>query len=251
MFFDGDFSNLEIIEFHNKKIYIVDRHNFVLPIWWRLINNTPLLVSFDYHTDTIKPLSNYGFIESRKFVKHHSSNEHIKKANEIIKNEIKNIEINSKNSIIDISRKLNNDEHIRMAKKLDIIKDFYIVSIEENLKQCDGNFYRLDCLPTCNKMPHDDECFQKIKNNVLEDEYILNTGFSFNTLEQTFILDIDCDYFTCLESLQPNQFKVFKNLVINSEFITIAREPEYCFFDQNKIEKSLVSFIKSILDECK
>jgi hypothetical protein len=91
------------------------------------------------------------------------------------------------------------------------------------------------CLPWCERMPHNDECQKVLYDSVLEDAFLEEKIREGNEMavfaniqdieKQSYILDIDLDYFHTRKAVKPNAIEVFSRLVRNASAITIALEP--------------------------
>ncbi|MDA3813755.1 MAG: UPF0489 family protein [Candidatus Cloacimonetes bacterium] len=117
------------------------------------------------------------------------------------------------------------------------------------------------CLPWCKRQPHNDECIPELYNNVLEDDF-LNAKISeanemaksmgvTNIIDQSYILDIDLDYFHTKRSVKPEKIETFLGLIRHAEAITIALEPG-CVKDlqlagENLTSEYLLEKIKSCI----
>lgn len=84
--------------------------------------------------------------------------------------------------------------------------------------------------------PHDNSCIKPHYDQATESIYLedklstinkMNPGLvKNNQLTVEYILDIDLDYFHTLQSIQPEKYDIFYNLIRNAKIITIATEPD-------------------------
>lgn len=112
---------IEQFEHLGKFIYIVEKHNEVLPFWSRFKNIKPYLISFDYHTDVHCAFqSRINGIGSK--YKPESQGEFLQIQEELL------LELEESN-FNNISE-LKNDEHIDAALKLGYIEKALIYSYE-------------------------------------------------------------------------------------------------------------------------
>lgn len=243
---EGEFSNLTICEVSGKKIFIVDSHQFVLPIWaFETARKTwPLnLVSFDYHTDTHECFNQYigdTVAENVKMVR---------------EERLARINMDDLKSLIEAAQDLAWDEHIVTAIKLGIINKVNIIHRSNpGWNKPEIFYFRNDVCNSCLKYNEcEKNCPEEIMNyyyGCLEDVYLENTGFSIP--QYPFILDFDLDYFPKRSSLLPKGKILIKKLIRNAEIITIAREKD-CF-DYNKKEnfevEEAITMILELISRC-
>lgn len=234
MFKENQFSSLKILEIENKKIYVVDRHQYTLPIWAynSLLNNKSyILVSIDYHPDTNPPFwqeSHYKAILKDD----EKANE---LTNEIIKKRLIGIDRNNINEIIKLPNNLNNDEHINTAMELDYLNDYHMINCMDKHEYKTGKHYLL----------------KKEYFSSLEDEMFKSIGF--NIPKREFILDIDLDFFLKKDSFEIKNDSIIKKLVKDSKIITIARSKKYFEylkkenFELDECETLTINMIRKII----
>ncbi|MDR0920249.1 MAG: UPF0489 family protein, partial [Oscillospiraceae bacterium] len=102
----------------NKKICIFEQHHYALLPWSEVKkqnkNEEIILISLDHHTDTHTPFLYYAYY------------------NKVTPEKLlKEIDINSSQSIMNAINKLKNDEHIHTAIDSDIIKKALIIAHEK------------------------------------------------------------------------------------------------------------------------
>lgn len=204
----GDFSNLKIINIKGKKIYVVDQHQYTLPLWaYETIirNESYELVSIDYHPDTNPPFWQEAHYEA--IIKDDEKADELTKG--IIQRKIKEINSIQLEEIIKIPKHLNNDEHINTAMALGYLSDYHMINCMDAHKYNVGTHYLIG-----------EEFFSS-----LEDEMFKSIRFKIP--EDKFILDIDLDYFSIKGSFRIESDSIIKELIKRSEFITIARSKKY------------------------
>lgn len=211
MFVEKEFSNLRILNIASKDIYIVDRHQYVLPIWAKksLEDNLSYeLVSIDYHPDTNPPFWQKSYLKAVN----ENRQEDNKYIDDISQSMVAKIERGDINAIINCSDNLNNDEHINTAIKLKFINDYHMINCMDNHKYDLGKHYLINS-----------EHFSSISDTMFE-------SLNFQVPKEKFILDIDLDYFLEISSFElnsSNNKEIFRKLVLDSSFITIARSIKY------------------------
>jgi len=205
---DGDFSNLKILNIEDKKVYVVDQHQYMLPLWaYESIigDENYVLVSIDYHPDTNPP-----FWQKSHYKAIMKDDERVEALTEIfIKERLKSIDSKNLQKIIELPKDLNNDEHINTALALGYLNDYHMINCMDAHEYDKGTHYLIG-----------EEYFSS-----LEDEMFESIGFKIP--EDKFILDIDLDYFLTKESFGINSDAYIKELIQKSEFITIARSKKY------------------------
>jgi len=208
MFSNADFSNLKIKTIKDKKVYIVDQHQYTLPIWAyeSLIKNMSFeLVSIDYHPDTNPPFWQEAYYEA--IIKDDEKVEELTK--KIIQRKIKEINPMEISEIINLPKHLSNDEHINTAIQLGYLSDYHMLNCMDEHIYDVGIHYLI----------------QKKHFSSLEDKMFENINFKFP--KNKFILDIDLDYFSKMSSFKIESNSIIKKLVKEAEFVTIARSRKY------------------------
>lgn len=252
----GMFSNLEIRSIQGKKIYLVDRHNYVFPIWASFIHNNGghprKLVTFDYHTDTRKAFCSYmSRVGKQRDI---YTSEELEKIRE---ERIRLINIDSIDSLISAADDLNNDEHIRLAYELGIISEYHVINCSATYCDENGYYYKNDlCYDTCPKrLGCKHECppeFNQYKVSRLENIYLEDVNF--NIPQGPIILDFDLDYFPCRSSFLPRNSSIISSIIKAADIITIAREENYfnsCKKQEFNVEEAqslLLDFISKSLE---
>lgn len=227
-FKDNDFSNLKIFLAKTKEVFLVDYHQYVLPIWayYSLINRHPYtLVTFDYHTDTRQAFNSYAHKKTKEIYKFRRTEDfRIKLLGSVDSTSIK--------KIISATNVLANDEFIRAAMEFGYIIRPQVITVEQTHNDYDIDYYITENF--FNLAP------QQIKPNPYEGNYKSLLAYRLNRLEDSyisdmkfvipkdsFVLDFDLDYFPTKESLQPKEKGIIQELIQKAQFITVAREKEY------------------------
>lgn len=219
-----------------KDIWYVDSHQEVLLPWSkyrRRVDEAPLLITFDYHTDLWEPFQ--------------SSTESGGLRDKLVEE----INFDDDSSVRKAVDNLGNDEHITTAIRGNIISKAYVVAR-------DGDKYKNKCsqYSRCNKEPQYKFCMEhqcdnqdifvpdwkQLNNNreceVITDDFLVkifdeikkrdNFNISKDFLKNTkYILDIDMDYFTCPDNFTNQNCDFFYSLIRNANIITIAIEENY------------------------
>ncbi len=226
---------------HIPDVYIFEEHQRAFPLWGTYANrdNKPLtLITFDSHTDTnlnrIKFIRNEGVYievsrnnpEWRKFKNSHN---------------IKRENFNSKDAFC-ITRKLRNDEQIKMAADCEYISKVIIFTRAED-EHCLKFNYELE---DRNRYKYD-FTYRYVNNNNKADLEVLNK------VKDDFILDIDLDFFIKPFDYNSELGVEMRKLIKTAKLITIATEPEcfnYCRIDNGFTnDMALNNLIKVILEE--
>jgi len=243
MFKENEFSKLRVLKVCDTDVYVVDRHQYVLPLWASKSlekSENYELVSIDYHPDTNPPFwqkayfkaVNENFGEDDKYIEEISA----RMASKIDREDLE--------SMPSVSDNLNNDEHINTAIKLEYINDYHMLNCMDNHLYETGKHYLIE-----------DKHFSSLKNSMFE-------SVGFEVPSKKFILDIDLDYFLEVASFSlddsesiVDELSLFKRLAKECEFITIARSIKYFNylrreeFEIEECEELMLDMIEKILKE--
>lgn len=185
-------------EINGKSIYIVENHHEVLEVWAEYRNNVekaPILFSLDHHTDTHSAFLHYCYDHDKDICRDEIANELIESIN-----------YRNQESIINVIKKLRNDEHIDTAIKADIINKAFLVTymesrdiplsfeeqgylsnfLERLIKQIkldeptrpftypDSQLFVIGnlCAVGCNRGPHNDDCKIPHYNQAIETVFL-------------------------------------------------------------------------------
>lgn len=249
--------NIEEKLINNKKIYIFESHHHALLPWAKLrqtLNEAPILLSLDHHTDTHHPFLDYCFDKIK--------DEYNKKQ---AKKYVDSIDYKKIQTVKDAIEKLRNDEHIKTALKSDILSKALIISYDNlsdnplskeekeridnfqaiwieqmmGVKSSKYNYSRPFNYPDSDiYIPAIDEKNRKLEliyDSAIESDFLREKFEIFNEMvpkivnknyeiNKKYILDIDLDYFHTIKSINPDDKNFFYDLIRNSEIITIAKE---------------------------
>ena len=197
-------------QFGDKKVVVVESHNYVLPVWAEYCSTLKKeyrLITLDYHMDTRPIFSQYAY---------QACNGDMAKVNEYtVQRKIYDNYIKHKydtNKIEELSEKyVYHDEHISVGYNLEYILDLYCIC-KEKQDFSDGykHYYVIG----------EDTDLNKFYNVAKQKEYIL---------------DIDLDFLN-----SENDFVKYRDIIINlikgTDIITIAREHSYFNFLRDNIE---------------
>ena len=182
-----------------RKTVIVEQHHEVLTAWAEFHRGsevTPAVLTLDFHTDTLSCLR-------RK--------------------------IQDPADAAEAVRVLHHDEHFDWALRHGIISQAVIIA----LAPCAMlpahpalEVRRSRLLPDMDVMLNEPEKFRPVAGMVLDDDFLgelLSDGFP----SMPYILDVDCDVFTCEKALHPRNGKIISRLAENAGLITISKENDW------------------------
>lgn len=249
-----------------KAVYIVEEHHHTL-IPWGIKRckaaQPPMLITFDYHADTRPAFLHYAFS---------ASGQDERKA-AMLRSEMGVAVAYDNNALLAAAvKKLSNDEHIDYAIQAGIIKNAFVFSFEGNStwsveekqywddESPQGVMRRTKAPPPLPPYTYEEPENMifvintggsgiKQANRVIESDFLqdnfdaaapMAASSGINDLpECPFILDIDLDYFTTKKSIQPDDAAFFYMLVRKSQFVSIAKEPDFVI--RHRIEDDLDS----------
>jgi len=254
---------------NNKEVYVYGSHNRVLEAW--VVGDRQNVFSLDYHTDTRQAFESYSYWRADSEVKAGSSTNHEFRKKELTDLKIRQY-LESQVTLAQVNDNLKHDEHLDFAVRTGLIKKAFILSTSRNEKSsnpcvhlaCGQEEYEDQpliefsplCIPGCTKMNHDRDCFTLRADCSIEDLFLNPAVRQAKRFDSSFfnnyILDIDCDYFNTEKSLYPDEIGTFQNLIRNSDFVTIALEPEcvkICRQDGSKLNSDIIlSRLLSIIE---
>ncbi|WP_195270674.1 hypothetical protein [Eubacterium sp. 1001713B170207_170306_E7] len=235
--------NLRIIPFREKKMYIVDNHQYALLIWAREVlqcNMPGVLVSIDYHPDTNPSFWLYAY---QKAIAIDPEREETLCSifQKKIMEEIDPLRLDTLAEKMPLMR---NDEQINTAMELGYLIDYHMINCMEKHCYTKGHHYRV---------PEE-------KFGILKDDMFQAAGFGLSSLcnqeKSILILDIDLDYFMKRENfvVSSNEMSVFKKLLKAAHLITCARSATYFehlkreHFTIEACENALITMLKNLME---
>jgi hypothetical protein len=185
---------------NNREVYIVDRHNEVLPAWVKAYHQhqTPLtLITFDHHTDLHRAFLRYPYANNSSVT---PAEDEMRKMSE---SRLSKVDICNESSINEAVHDLRHDEHIDCAIRLGIISHAYVLLSWQYQNSLDNDgatlFNYEPCFPGCMKDIHDENCNKNKADLVIDDSVLANRisiiEKSINIEDEHYILDIDLDVF--------------------------------------------------------
>ena len=261
---------METLTINHRNIYIVQSHNQVLEAWEK--DKGLNVFTLDYHTDTREAFHSYSYWRADSEIKSGKKYDHELRKEELTDQKI-NQYLENRITIDQINDNLKHDEHLDFAVRTDMIDRAFILaknsnstSSNPNVHIAEGNEiyrdqrlieYSPPCIPGCSETVHDEECrtlrADSSLENIFLDEALRKAEIYYPSFFDNYILDLDCDYFNTEKSLYPEEIGTFHKLVRESDFITIALEPECvkicrhdgCNMDSEMILARLIEIIKA------
>lgn len=187
---------------------VVDHHHEVLLPWSELrrkLAEAPTVWCLDYHTDTmpcfrnaLPPPENGAYLETA-------------------------------NVTAAISR-LRHDEHFDWALRAGVIKEAFIGIAGEDCKVTADEklqVFRDETFPPGEIILNHPEEFRPFAETVLESSFLQKLFPRLPAPGESYILDIDCDFFLCGKALQPQDDTIIRKLAANAALVTLSRESDW------------------------
>jgi len=225
-FKDGTFSNLKTYQLGQTEVYVTDRHQYVYPVWTAYSNDCDCaynLVSIDFHPDTNPP---FWQVITLKMTLDNREEDQVY-FEELTTKKLQGLDRYNLQAVIASVEDLNNDEHINTAMSLGVLKDYHMINCMDEHHYQTGKHYLL----------------KETHYGSLEDEMFKSV--EFKGIETPYILDIDLDYFMRSSDFDIEQDEMFRELVENADFITVARSVKY--FEYLKKEEFTIDACESYL----
>lgn len=236
IFDDNHFSHLRNEEIAGKKVYVTDRHQYVMPLWTAHSNMDAAsyeLVSIDFHPDTNPPFWQVLTLEAT-LANREEDEAYFQK---LLERKLSKIDRNDLDQIVDLIEELNNDEHINTAMALGVLRDYHMINCMDAHAYERGKHYLLT----------------EAHYGSLEDAMFESVDFKVPSTP--FILDIDLDYFMRRTDFIIKNDTIFEALVEGAEFITIARSVKYFeylkkeSFSIDECEDLLLDLLRTYLEK--
>ena len=220
---------------------IVDSHHKVLTAWAeyrKTLDSAPRLITLDHHTDTSPPF--------RNFIKNNFRPEEFNEKQTELLNQV---DFENKNTVFKAVEKLSNDEHIVTAIKADIVSSAFVVA--HNAANTDLRTYSEHKI-ACKNINNSDSVLEtEVLNEAFKSfEGVLTEACEPALFKNSYILDIDLDYFNTFKAVAPNDSSLFESVLKNAGLITIATEPEYvknCALDSGLTSEYLLEKLLSYI----
>jgi hypothetical protein len=206
-----------------KQGCVVDDHQYAILFWqqWFQKSGRPaVLVSIDFHPDTDPPFWLYSYQKALAKVPDIEDEKRLTEKQEDVQEKLLGgMDARDTASVTAQMSKMNNDEQIRTAMALGILKDYHMINCMAAHRYAQGTHY---LVPEAHYGDLSDAMFE-------------SCGFSLESLgsKEPLVLDIDLDYFPSpsFDTAGP----VFKTLVRRAAVISTARSRTY--FDYLKDQK--------------
>lgn len=222
--------NRKEYQFCNKKIVIIENHNFVLPTWAEYcakLEKEYRLITIDYHMDTRPIFSRYAC---------QVCNGDIVKVNDyIVQRELYDKYIKYKYDFLkieELARKyVYHDEHIMVGYNMGYLSDFYCICKDR------------------------EDYTEGYKHYFVMGEDTGLIQFCDEAMKKEYMLDIDLDFFNTREDCESNR-EILEKLVRGTDIITIARENRYfdylredCEWTNDIALKRILSLIERVAEK--
>jgi len=234
-----------------KKVYVVDKHHFALQAWAEenfRNQHVPFLLSIDHHTDSHCPFQHKigsQFLGVPKDFRARSLAL------------LATVDPRDKGSLFKAIAELRFDEQIATALHFGIFEAAFVISfdgrqtpsLDDHVEAWEGQdclwnkryipkgiyVTEMRCHPSCQRMPHNDDCTRDFHASVIEDKQLVlqldqinkfgqkKVGFQ-KVLDTKFVLDIDLDFFHSRKAIQPDSPGIFHQLISHAKYLTVARE---------------------------
>lgn len=249
-----------------KDVFIFEDHAQALLPWAQIRRrfSRPLnLITLDHHTDTHQPFLRYRFERSKRSAYDHDE----AAAAALLEPMLAEVDWRSDESVFTAITRLRNDEHICTATRTGILDWAFSINLDHSntasreedawfesslwnrpprprppftYDEPDSRVFKISsiCAIDCRKGPHDDDCRPVHYAQVLESIYLTDQlrmaqgmfssmGGGDLLAPESYILDVDLDYFHCDAAINPADPEMFYKLIRGAAGITIAREPWY------------------------
>lgn len=249
-----------------KPVYVVDDHHKALAAWAlvrRSMPDAPNLITIDHHTDTHEAFLGHAHWEAYEG--------RVPDQEAFRLGLVSQIDWRSDQSVTEAVNKLKHDEHIDAATCSGTLNNAFCIQLSDSAATPSveqlafdtsreqnwpshptapipkrpmtytaepNRIYALpfDCFVGCQAMPHNDDCFLRQSNEIIESKYLedqlargaeIGRWVGLPNLEAApYILDIDLDAFHTRRAISPGDPATFHRLIRNAIAITIATEAE-------------------------
>ena len=255
----------ELHEVRGKRVFVVDDHHKAFAAWAvvrRELDEAPLLISFDHHTDTLE-----AFLHAAA-IKHPYDHDAMETERAKL---MATLGWSSDKEVLASVAKLAHDEHIDAAAACGLLRASFSLqlsdmsgtpSVEEETFNNERkerwplppqtakpsppftyapehNVFVVghDCFIGCEARPHNDDCLPVHYSQVIESAYVedqlaraaemaRSIGINGEIESVPYILDVDLDVFHTVASIEPEDAASFYRLIRGAVAITIATEAE-------------------------
>ena len=190
------------------KTATVEQHHHVITHWSELrrtLNAPPAVWTLDYHTDTMPCFRG----------------EHPAPASDTWQDPF---------AAAEAVKLLRHDEHFDWALRAGIISQAYIGICGDNtdiIAHPAISVHRPQDFPSSEVILNRPELFRPQAGTVLESSFLSSLFPRLPSPDETYILDIDCDYILCRQALCPKDDSVITQLIRNAALVTLSTENDW------------------------
>jgi hypothetical protein len=235
--------SVEKLNYGNIVVYIVEDHSVALLAWGeirRQRSSAPYLITLDRHIDT-RTAFVAEFNRDCDPWGPESTDNPTEASLVYAAKHLKDVIYTNPEALEAVVKRLEHDEHIDAAVRLNIIDSAFVISYAtrdtlQAMLECRIVEIGSSCYTGCSPTRHNEDCTRPHRDQAIETIYLqekvdeiseLSNDMNIpDPLKGPYILDIDLDYFSTERAIAPSDPSLFYQLIANAQSITIATEPE-------------------------